>query len=79
MKTLKLISQSNALYALITTFQTDDAFFNVDIGCATGGYRPQDLTKPPFSLPPPQAWFNELYPADKRVGLGLWKLPFAYY
>ena len=50
LKTLRLMSNSNALYALITTFRTGADFFNADIGCASGGYRPQDLTKPPFNL-----------------------------
>ena len=34
----------------------------------------QDLTKPPFSLPPPLALFNERYPVDGRVALGLWSV-----
>ena len=75
MKTLKLISNSNALYALVTTFKTDPDFVNTDINCASGGYRPQDLMKPPFNLSPPIAWYDEKYPADRRVGLGLWRLP----
>jgi len=45
----------------------------------SGGYRPQDLTKPPFSLPQPKVWWSEAYPKDSRVGLGLWTLPFGVF
>lgn len=61
---------------MLTTFRTETTFSNYDIRCASSGYRPQDLTKPPFGLPPPLYWFDEDYPVDNRVGLGLWKLPF---
>ena len=71
---LRLIGHSSARYALLTTFKTDDAFINADIGCASGDYRPQDLTKPPFSLPAPLALFDEEYPLDTRVALGLWSV-----
>ncbi|KAL1500421.1 hypothetical protein AB1Y20_013078 [Prymnesium parvum] len=74
---LKLISASNASFALLTTFKTEESFVNTDIGCASSGYRAQDLTKPPFSLPAPREWFDERYPEDHRVGLGLWKLPIS--
>lgn len=49
---------------------------------ALGGYRPVDLTAPPFSLPPPQQFSPD---GTSRIGdgrgggwvggLGLWKLP----
>lgn len=73
LRTLRLIARSGAKAVLMTTFRTDDGFENTDLGCASGGYRPQDLEKPPFSLPPPLAFFSEEYPLDSRVGLGLWK------
>ena len=66
------VALSSARYALLTTFQTDYDFVNTDISCASGSFRPQDLTKPPFSLPAPLMLFNEHYPIDKRVSLGLW-------
>ena len=69
---VRQVARSSARYALITTFQTDDAFENTDIECASGDFRPQDLTKPPFSLPAPLMLFNEHYPVDPRVALGLW-------
>ena len=37
-------------------------FSNADIPCLSGGYRAQDLTLPPFSLPPPRVWWSEAYP-----------------
>ena len=66
------LARSNARYVLLTTFTTGDDFINTDIPCASGGYRVQDLTKPPFSLPTPLMLFNEQYPVDRRVSLGLW-------
>ena len=48
---LDLISRSGARFALITHFETEHD--NSDIHCNSGGYRPQNLLKPPFSLPPP--------------------------
>ena len=53
---------------------TDDDFVNADIPCASGDYRPQDLTKPPFSLPRPLMLFSEEYPVDGRTSLGLWSV-----
>ena len=64
----------SARFALLSTFKTDDSFVNTDIPCASGGYRPQDLTKPPFSLPAPLALFDEMYPIDRRISLGLWRV-----
>ena len=72
---LRLVSSSGAKWAFMTTFSTDSFFINSDIECASGGYRPMDLTKPPFSLPQPTQYFSEQYPLDDRVGLGLWTLP----
>ena len=72
---LRLVSRSGARFALLTTFETDEAFANADIPCDSGGYRPQDLTKPPYGLPPPLRFFSERYPLDGRVGLGLWHVP----
>ena len=69
---IQRVARSSARFALLTTFETDSGFANTDIPCASGGYRPQDLTKPPFSLPPPLLLFNEKYPVDSRVALGLW-------
>lgn len=69
---VRLVARSSARYALLTTFSTGDDFVNTDIPCASGDYRPQDLTKPPFSLPTPLLLFNEKYPVDPRVSLGLW-------
>ena len=69
---VRLVARSSARFVLLTTFATDDNFVNTDIPCASGGYRPQDLTKPPFNLPPPLMLFNERYPVDTRVSLGLW-------
>ena len=71
---LRLVSRSGARFALLTTFQTDKDFVNADIDCKSGGYRPQDLTKAPFSLPLPLMTFSENYPTDPRVGLGLWSI-----
>ena len=50
---LDLISRSGARFALLTHFETAKGMANSDIHCNSGGYRPQDLLKPPFSLPPP--------------------------
>ena len=69
---VRLIARSTARFALLTTFRTDDSFVNTDIPCASGDYRPQDLTKPPFSLPAPIMLFSEEYPVDRRTSLGLW-------
>ena len=52
-RVLDLISRSGARFALLTHFETDKRMANSDIHCNSGGYRPQDLLKPPFSLPPP--------------------------
>jgi len=71
---VRLVARSSARYALLTTFKTDDNFVNTDIPCASGGFRAQDLTKPPFSLPAPMALFDEQYPVDPRVSLGLWRV-----
>jgi hypothetical protein len=71
---LRLVARSNAHYALLTTFETSDAFVNADIPCASGDFRPQDLTKPPYSLPPPMMLFSEHYPLDPRTALGLWSV-----
>ena len=73
---LAAVNRSDAKLALLTTFDVGPGFENTDIGCASGGYRPQSLTAPPFSLPPPLRFFSEEYPTDPRVGLGLWKIPF---
>ena len=77
-RVLALLSRSGARYALLTTFDTaaEPTFANADMPCSSGGFRPQDLTRPPFALPPPRAFFPERYPPDPRVGLGLWELPF---
>ena len=74
-RVLDLISRSGSRLALLTHFATADDMHNSDIPCNSGGYRPQDLTKPPFSLPPPIRYWSENYTIDKRVGLGLWVLP----
>jgi hypothetical protein len=71
---IRLLSRTGARFALLTTFQTSGTFKNTDIDCKSGGYRAQDLTKPPFSLPPPLMMFSENYPIDPRVGLGLWSI-----
>lgn len=71
---VRQVARSGARYALLTTFKTDEAFVNTDIPCASGGFRAQDLTKPPFSLPTPLALFDEHYPIDPRVSLGLWRV-----
>ena len=72
---LSAVNRSDAKLALLTTFDVGPGFENTDIGCASGGYRAQSLTAPPFSLPPPLRFFSEEYPTDPRVGLGLWKIP----
>ena len=71
---VRLVARSTARFALLSTFETDDAFVNDDIPCDSGGFRAQDLTKPPFNLPRPIAIFNEQYPVDMRVSLGLWPI-----
>ena len=71
---VRLVARSSARFALLSTFKTDDDFVNTDIPCASGGYRPQDLTKPPFSLPAPLFLFDEMYPIDRRISLGLWRV-----
>ena len=66
--------ESGGRYLLTTTFIERDA--NPDI--ATGGWRPLNLERPPFCLPPPVAVIDErcLHSGgagrDKR--LGLWEL-----
>ena len=74
MRFIRQAARSSARFVLLTTFTTDDDFVNTDIPCASGGYRAQDLTKPPFSLPAPLLLFNEKYPVDPRVSLGLWPI-----
>ena len=74
LRLVRLIARSNARFALLTTFETADDFVNTDIPCASGDFRAQDLTKPPFNLPKPIAIFNEQYPVDPRVALGLWPI-----
>ena len=69
---IRLLAHSTARFALLTTFKTDATFVNTDIPCTSGGFRAQDLTKPPFSLPAPLLLFDEMYPIDRRVSLGLW-------
>jgi hypothetical protein len=69
---VRLVARSTARFALLTTFETDVNFVNTDIPCASGDFRAQDLTKPPFSLPTPLRVFKEQYPVDARVSLGLW-------
>ena len=69
---IRQAARSSARYVLFTTFVTDEPFANSDISCDSGGYRPQDLTKPPFSLPTPIAVYREEYPTDPRTALGLW-------
>lgn len=71
---IDLVARSSARFAMLTTFHTDESFANTDIGCHSGGFRPQDLTKPPFNLPDPIMLFSENYPTDMRVGLGLWSI-----
>ena len=69
---LRKVAAAGGRFALISTFQTDADFENSDIPCDSAGYRAQDLSKPPFSLGPPAAFYRERYPLDARVGLGLW-------
>ena len=71
---VQMVARSSARFVLLSTFKTDDDFVNTDIPCTSGGYRPQDLTKPPFNLPTPLAFFDEMYPVDRRIALGLWKV-----
>ena len=71
---VQMVARSSARFVLLSTFKTDDEFVNTDIPCTSGGYRPQDLTKPPFNLPTPLAFFDEMYPVDRRIALGLWKV-----
>ena len=63
-RVLDLISRSGARFALLTHFETDKRMANVDIHCNSGGYRPQDLLKPPFSLPPPIRYWCA-HPAER--------------
>jgi hypothetical protein len=68
------IARSGGTWLLTTTFP--DTATNADI--ATGQWRPIDLTRPPFSLPPPERLVTEGQShlkgqwADKK--LGLWRI-----
>jgi len=67
------IARSDIQWLLTTTFPEEPE--NIDI--VTGDWRPIDLTKPPFSLPPPAELINEGCTehdgafADKSLGLWL--------
>ena len=72
LKAISNIKRSGASYLLATTFigrKTNEYI-------PTGGWRPINLEKPPFDLPPPVRLIDERCPmrdyADKR--LGLWRV-----
>jgi len=69
---LRNIGRSGIEWLLATTFPSEPT--NVDI--VTGDWRPIDLTKPPFALPPPIEMLNERCTEQGGVfsdkSLGLW-------
>lgn len=70
---LARIRESGSDWLLATTFPGLPANENV----VTGGWRPLDLTKPPFSLPPPtESIFEQSDPAGRLPDkhLGLWRV-----
>lgn len=73
-RALTNIARSGGTWLLTTTFP--DTATNADI--ATGEWRPIDLTRPPFNLPPPERLVTEGQShlkgqwADKK--LGLWRI-----
>lgn len=67
-------ARSQSTYLLTTTFPVLNR--NEDL-TATGGWRPLNLEKPPFSLPRPLMAFREVNVEDPRYpdkSLGLWAL-----
>lgn len=71
MNAMANICASNSKYVLTTTFTLHD---NDDI--QTGDWRPLNLGKPPFSLPPPIALINEGYdhPYFCDKAMGIWRI-----
>ena len=67
-RALRLFKQSEARYLFATTSPGAD---NADI--QAGGWRRVDLTRPPFSLPPPLALLEDGPPANRSF-LGVWRL-----
>jgi hypothetical protein len=69
---LRNIARSEIQWLLATTFPSEPT--NVDI--VTGDWRPMDLTKPPFDLPPPVELLNEQCTEQRGIfsdkSLGLW-------
>jgi hypothetical protein len=61
-KALENFSASGIPYALISNYLGDGV--NADI--VSGGFRPLDLTKAPFRLPPPEFIIND-WPGDQQV------------
>jgi len=71
-KALANMKHSGSRYLLATTFV--DRQHNADI--LTGGWRPLNLSAPPFCLPPPVRVINEDCPAKKfrDKSIGLWEV-----
>lgn len=70
---LSNIRRSGATWLLATTFPARET--NVDI--RMGRWRPLNLCRPPYSLPPPEQLVSERFSVDPRFAdksLGLWRL-----
>ena len=68
---LKNVKNSGSRYLLATTFP--DQLRNTDI--VTGEWRPMNLQRPPFNLPPPFKFILERkVPELGPKGLGLWRI-----
>ena len=65
---LRNFVRSDVPYAMLSSYRSEGV--NDDI--ASGGFRPLDLTKPPFSLPEPEFAIND-WPDDENIRrVGLW-------
>jgi hypothetical protein len=71
-RALANIKASGSTYLLATTFIGKRRNWNV----VTGGWRPMNLQRPPFGLPPPISLLDDEppHPAYRDKRLGLWRL-----
>lgn len=65
------IRRSQIKYLATTTFPTEQCVIDIEIG----GYRPVNLTLPPFRLPPPEGLFiDEDGVTTNGKHIGLWRV-----
>ena len=65
---LRNFSRSEIPYAMLSSYIIEGP--NEDI--ESGGFRPLDLTRPPFNLPPPELAINDWPDSEKIRYVGLW-------